>query len=287
MQNFSIIELAWELANSGVRPNEIAGRIGKHRATVYRWLSKIKLLGIQEYLRRYKMSKKGHRQKRKTDPLIKARVYALREKYHHCCGEKIQYWMMKDHGVKIGISTIYRILEEKYILRSKWKKNQVRGPIPKASKEREVIQHDTVDFGKLFAFTSIDIFTKEARVIMRAGLDASDGAAALRKQMGYFQFADLLQRDGGPEFKADWNVYAKPYCHRIRTARPYKKNEQAYIESFNRTLRKECLGWGKYKKDDLKWVQQKVDEFLDFYNNQRPHLALNLLAPTEYLSHLR
>lgn len=287
MKTISLIELAWELYRSQVKPDEIALRVGKHRATIYRWIAGIKRCGINEFLRRYKNAKKGRRQKRKTDPVIKARIYAIRERYHHCCGEKIQYWMMKDHGVKMGISTIYRILGEKYILRSKWKKNQVRGPIPKASKEREVIQHDTVDFGELFAFTSIDIFTKEAQVIMRAGLDASDGAAALRKQMGYFQFADLLQRDGGSEFKADWNVYAKPYCHRIRTARPYKKNEQAYVESFNRTLRKECLGWGKYKKDDLEWVQQKVDEFLDFYNNQRPHLALNLLTPREYLSHLR
>lgn len=286
MQNFSIIELAWELANSGVKPNEIASRIGKHRATVYRWLSKIKLLGIQEYLRRYKMSKKGHRQKRKTDPLIKARVYALREKYHHCCGEKIRYWLRKNYGIIISVATIYNILGEKYQLRSKWKKNQVRGPVPKAFKQREVIQHDTVDFGELFAFTSIDIFSKEAQVIIRPGLEATDGSTALKKQMAYFKFADILQRDGGHEFRADWNRQAKFYCHRIRTARPYKKNEQAYIESFNRTLRKECLGWIKYKRKDLDTVQQRVNEFLQFYNHERPHLSLNLQSPAEFLSHL-
>jgi len=287
MQSISLIELVWELHRSNVKTDEIALRVGKHRATVYRWLSSIKLYGIMAFLKRYKNAKKGRRQKRKTDPLIKAKIFAIREKYHHCCGEKIQYWMMKEYSVKMGISTIYRILGEKYVLRSKWKKNQVRGPIPKASKEREVIQHDTVDFGELFAFTSIDIFTKEARVVIRSGLDASDGAEALTRQMSYFKFADLLQRDGGSEFKADWNIQAKPYCHQIRTARPYKKNEQAYIESFNRTLRKECLGWRKYKKEDLEMVQRKVDEFQDFYNNQRPHLALNLLTPREYLSHLR
>lgn len=105
--------------------------------------------------------------------------------------------------------------------------------------------------------------------------------------MAYFQFSDMLQRDGGHEFKAEWNQQAKNYCNRICTARPYKKNEQSYIESFNRTLRKECLGWIKYKKRDLRAAQQKVDEFLDFYNNRRPHLSLNLQSPKEYLSHLR
>jgi len=287
MQSISLIELAWELHKSNVPVNDIAVRVGQHRATVYRWLSGMALYGIQDFLRRYQRAKKGRRQKRKTDPVVKARIYAIRERYHHCCGEKIQYWMKRTHGVTIGISTIYRILGEKYILRSKWKKNQVRGPIPKASKEREVIQHDTVDFGELFAFTSVDIFTREAQVVMRQHLDAVDGAEALARQMSYFKFAHLLQRDGGHEFKADWNTRAKPYCHYIRTARPYKKNEQSYIESFNRTLRKECLGWRKYKKEDLEMVQQKVDEFQDFYNNRRPHLSLNLLTPKEYLSHLR
>lgn len=287
MQNISLIELAWELRKSSVSPDEIAGRVGKHRATIFRWISKIKCCGIQEFLRRYERAKKGRRQKRKTDPVIKARIYTIREKYHDCCGEKIKYWMLKDYGVKISISTIYRILGEKYQLRSKWKKNQARGPVPKAEKPREVIQHDTVDFGEIYAYTSIDIFTREAQVIIRPSLEAGDGAAALKEQMSYFRFSDMLQRDGGHEFKAEWNQQAREYCNRIRTARPYKKNEQSYIESFNRTLRKECLGWRKYKKNDLGMTQQKVNEFLDFYNNRRPHLSLNLQSPREYLSHLR
>lgn len=287
MQSISLIEHAWELYLFRVHPDEIAIQVGRHRATVYRWIKEIKKTGPQEFLRNYEQAKKGRRQKRKTDPVSKARIYDIRKRYHDCCGEKIQYWLKHDYGVKIGISTIYKILGEKYQLRSKWKKNTVRGPVPKAAKQREVIQYDTVDFGELFAFTSIDICTREAQVVMSSGLDALDGVAALEKQMVYFKFSDLLQRDGGSEFKAQWNERARAYCNRIRTARPYKKNEQAYIESFNRTLRKECLGWIKYRKSDLSWVQAKVDGFLEFYNNRRPHLSLNLQAPKVYLSHLR
>lgn len=287
MQSISLIELAWELYKSQVHLDDIALKTNKHRATVYRWIRKIKRLGIHEFLRRYKSAKKGRRQKRKTNPILKARIYAIREKYHQCCGEKIRYWLKHDYGVTIAVSTIYRVLGEKYVLRSKWKKNVIRGPVPKAQKEREVIQYDTVDFGELFAFTSIDIYSREAQVVMRANLEANDGAEALKSQMSYFQFSDMMQRDGGHEFKAQWNIQARNYCNRIRTARPYKKNEQSYIESFNRTLRKECLGWVKYKKSDLRMIQQKVNEFIDFYNNRRPHLSLNLQSPKEYLSHLR
>ena len=286
MKSISLIEYAWGLYQAQVHPGDIALKIGRHRATVYRWLRQIKRLGIRRFLQKYKEAKKGHRQKRKTDPIIKKRIYAIREKYHQCCGEKIRYWLWRDYQVKISVATIYRILGEKYVLRSKWKKNQARGPVPHASRQREVIQYDTVDFGGLFAFTSIDIFTRESQVVMRPGLGAKDGSAALKQQMDYFQFSDLFQCDGGPEFKADWHQVAKNYCHRIRTARPYKKNEQAYIESFNRTLRKECLGWMKYRKKDLPAIQAKVNAFIEFYNNDRPHLSLNLLSPKEYLSHL-
>lgn len=287
MQTISLIEHAWSLYRAGVKPMVLAQTIGKDRATVYRWLKGIKRSGIRRFLEKYRRAKKGRRQKRKTDPLIKARIYGIREKYHHCCGEKIQYWMKREYQTDISRSTIYRILGEKYQLRSRWRKNQTRGPVPRAKRKREVIQYDTVDFGQLFAFTSIDIYTREAQVVIQPSLTAGDGAKALLQQMQYFEFSDMLQKDGGSEFKAEWSEQARQYCHRIRTARPYKKNEQSYIESFNRTLRKECLGWRKYKKGDLAKVQERVNEFLEFYNTKRPHLSLAMMSPQEYLSHLR
>jgi transposase InsO family protein len=178
-------------------------------------------------------------------------------------------------------------LGEKYQLRSNYKKNQKRGPVPTADAPRKVIQSDTVDFGELYAYTAIDIFGRDASVIMSTGLEGKHGAKALKQQMKYFESCDLIQRDGGSEFEKEWEQEAKKYANKIRTSRPYRKNEQAYIESFNRTLRKECLGWRNYKKKDLKLVQQKVDEFIKFYNHTRPHLSLNLMSPKQYLSHLR
>ena len=287
LQNISLIELAWELRKCKQSPEQIASKIDKDRATIYRWIAGIKQCGIRRFLHKYRNSKKGRRQKRKTDPVIKARIYAIREKYHQCCGEKIRYWMWQDHKVRISVSTIYVILGEKYQLRPKCRKNQVRGPVPAAEAPRQVIQADSVDFGELFAFTAIDIFGRDAQVIMGTGLEGKDGARALKEQMRYFGFADLLQRDGGSEFEKEWEQEARQYCNRIRTSRPYRKNEQAYIESFNRTLRKECLGWRTYRRKELKFVQHKVREFVEFYNTTRPHLSLNLKSPKEYLSHLR
>lgn len=278
MHSIPSVQHAWELSQAGVAPDDIARKLGVHRATIYRWLAGIRMKGITKFLRIYANAKKGHRH-RKIDPVVKARIYSIRKEFRDCCGEKIQYWYHARFGAHIGVTTIYRILGEKYILRAKYKKNQARGHVPKAEKPRQVIQTDTVDFGELFAFTAIDIFTREVWVVIQTRLDGKAGEQALREHFAYFNFTELLQRDGGPEFKAEWSVAAKNFCHRIRTARPYRKNEQSYIESFNRTLRKECLGWTKYKRQDLYRIRQKVLQFLDFYNNRRPHLSLNLATP--------
>lgn len=285
-ESVTAIHVCWQLMNSGISPEAIPAKVGRHRATVYRWIHGLQQLGINEFIRRYRAAKKGHRHT-KTNSIIKAHVYKLRESKRRCCGEKIQYFLKKECGETISISTIYRILGEKYQLRSKWKKNMKRGGVLIGTKPREVIQTDTVDFGNVFAFTAIDTFTKEPSVILKATLDSQAGAEALAEQLKYFGHIDSIQRDGGPEFKDKWNAYAQQHIAKIRTARPYRKNEQAFIERFNGVLRKECLGYGPYKPEQIPWLQKQLDEFLDYYRNERPHLSLNMQTPAEFaMSHL-
>lgn len=281
------IRICYTLYQNEISPELIPKQLGVHRATIYRWLGGIKLHGINKFIRNYKQSKKGRRQPRKTDTVTKLHIYNIREKYHHCCGEKIKYFLKREYGETVSVSTIYRVLNEKYQLRSKWKKYCKRGHVKSGRKPREAVQTDTVDLGSLYAFTSIDTFTKEASVIIKKQLTAKAGRDALRKQLNFFKTIEHIQKDGGSEFKREWLEYAKENIESIRTAKPYKKNEQAFIERFNGILRKECLGYYKYKKKDLKQVQDKVNIYLDYYHNTRPHLSLKMKTPNEYaMSHL-
>ncbi len=102
---------------------------------------------------------------------------------------------------------------------------------------------DTVLFGDVFAFTAVDIYSKECDVLLRPMLGAEDGKAFLEHCMPrrFDGFSKLIQTDGGSEFKAEFQETVRDFCVRHRIARPYKKNEQSYAESFNRSLRKECL----------------------------------------------
>ena len=176
---------------------------------------------------------------------------------------------------------IYEILSEKYVIKSKWKKYHKRGPVPVATHAREVIQMDTVDFGEIFSFNAIDIFSKEVDILLRPSLTSRDGLVFLETAMErrFDGHSDLIQADGGPEFKDEFKANVCRFSDRYRVARPYKKNEQSYIESFNRSLRKECLGWTKYKANQLSELTKEVESYLTWYHHRRPHIGLNMKPP--------
>ncbi len=131
----------------------------------------------------------------------------------------------------------------------------------------------------------MDIYSKEADVMLRPSLTSHDGAIFLETAMHrrFHGHVRLLQTDGGPEFKDEFTDNVSRFADRHRVARPYKKNEQAYIESFNRSLRKECLGWGTYRPSDLPMPEKELIEYLVYYHQTRPHLSLNMHTPEEFL----
>lgn len=276
------ITLAWELFEQDIPKSHIASRLGVTRETVHIWIKSIKELGLLGFLEDYVNAKKGQREKRQVDPILKRRVWDIRDREMDCCGQKIKYFLEKEYGFSPAVSKIYEILAEKYKLKSKWKHNQLKGPVPEANKPREVIQMDTVDFGAVFAFTGVDIFSREAVVKLYPSLTAKDGLDFLEYSFNSrYKHVELLQTDGGSEFKAEFRSNVFKFADRFRVSRPYKKNEQGYIESFNRTVRKECLGWSKYYPSQIPQLTLIVNEFLDRYHYHRPHIGRGMKPPLE------
>lgn len=281
MINQTFITLSWELYNQGISKSQIAQDLGKNRETIISWIQGIERFGLLEFLDRYENAKKGPREKRQVDPILKRWIWEIREREFDCCGQKIAYFLEKEHEVSVSVPKIYEILSEKYQIRSKWQKNQERGTIPVATKAREVVQMDTVDFGGIYAFTGVDIFSREADILLAPELTARYGYQFLEQSMDrrFDHFVHLVQTDGGPEFKQDFKQNVRQFCDRHRVARPYRKNEQSFIESFNRTVRKECLGWTKYKTSQLRECREMVELFLKRYHYHRPHMGLGMRPP--------
>jgi len=281
MEKATEIVLAQELFEQGLSKSAIGRRLGRDRETIRLWLRGVEECGQKAFVDKSAAACKVPRPSRQVDALVKLWIWQIREREHDCCGQKIAYFLERERGVKLSVPKIYEVLAEKYVIRSKWKKNKVRGEVPVATAARQVIEMDTIDFGGLFAFTAVDIFTREADVLLRPALTAEHGAAFLHRCMRrrFNRFVQMVQTDGGSEFEAEFAQQVWNYCGHHRIARPYKKNEQAHIESFNRTVRKECLGWGKYKTEDQTRLFPVVEAFLQRYHFHRPHLAFRPMRP--------
>ena len=72
MRQVTKIILANELLEAGVSKSQIANHIGVSRRTIIRWSQSIEEHGgLDTFLECYQQAKKGARQKRKTDAILK------------------------------------------------------------------------------------------------------------------------------------------------------------------------------------------------------------------------
>ena len=103
MTNETLIVLCWELYEQGMPKSWIAQRLGKHRETIHLWIKGINRMGVLGFLDKYKQAKKGERKKRQVDPIVKRWVWEIRVREYDCCGQKIQYFLVKEHGVPLSV----------------------------------------------------------------------------------------------------------------------------------------------------------------------------------------
>ena len=57
----------------------------------------------------------------------------------------------------------------------------------------------------------------------------------------------------------------------------------AYIERFNRTIQEEFINRSDEIYYDIGAFEIKLQEYLNWYNNKRPHMALNYLSPMQFI----
>jgi transposase InsO family protein len=292
MEQTTRIPLAWELHKSGISNSQIARdlalNLALNREMVNRWIATIKETRLLPFLESYRSSVRKPRPSRQVPISVKQKVWSLRDREggSGICGQKSAYFLEKEVGIRLWVPKISEILEEKYTVGNRHsRKRTKRGPVPEASAPRQVVQMDTIDCGKVFAFTAVDIFSREANVYLAPALTSMEGKNFLLRTLAlrFSGFVATIQTNGSSEFEGEFAQSVGAFCLRHRVSRPYKKNEQAYIESFNRTVRAECLaprGYpDEYRLRDIPSLQREADAFLERYHYHRPHLGLSPLRP--------
>lgn len=283
MNSISCYEIAYKMHQQNIPIITIAETVERSRATVYRWLQSIRRAGIKLFLERKKTCK-HRRPKSKTPEYIAQLIIDIRQETGYC-GAKIQKELKEKHGISKSMATIYRILHERLTEKVVGvKRYQKHEPIVKSYAPREVIEHDTVDLGGgKYAYTSIDVFTKEPCVVIGTDLTMQSGKAAFMRQKAFYGAVKLHQSDNGSEFQIDFVDAVKATGSKHRYSRPYKKNEQSHIENFNRSLRAECFPGASYEKESVEELQEQADRFCHFYIYERWHMGLpNLMTPAQF-----
>lgn len=90
-----------------------------------------------------------------------------------------------------------------------------------------------------------------------------------------------IRVDNGPEFTAIvFSLWAKEHGIDIQYIQPGKPMQNGFIERFNRIYRESILD--AYLFFELDQVRQLTEEWMEEYNERRPHEALDNMTPKEW-----
>lgn len=203
-------------------------------------------------------------------------------------GYRKVYDRLKLDGVRIGRERVRLIRKREGLqVRKKQHKKRYPGrncPLLSAQYPGHVWSYDfvmdsTMDGKRLKLLTVIDEFNKQAFPIeCRRSMTSGDVVQVLRKLFAIYGQPQWIRSDNGSEFIAE--AVQKVLGERgIKTQfiEPGKPWQNGYNESFNGILRDDCLN--KWQFLTIREARMILDEWVDEYNDYRPHGSLGGLTP--------
>lgn len=138
------------------------------------------------------------------------------------------------------------------------------------------------DGRKLRVLTVLDTFTRECVALEVGGtFGGSDVARVLTRAGVQRGLPSAIHVDNGTEFTSKvFDQWAYSNKVKLDFSRPGKPTDNAFIESFNAQVRRECLS--QHYFSSLIDARVVLDGWRDEYNNRRPHGSLGQRTPAEY-----
>lgn len=300
------------LVEAGLPASTVALRTGVHRSTIWRWKRKWDALNARiEFAnpnrpgRSVNMSHKLSfctwriptvSSKPCTNPTaipdeIVGQVLAVRAELKRCA-EVVWHHLTTVLGVLVSLSSVRRILRRHHCFDGA-RKPRVRRDNPRrphVTKPGELVQTDTIHHvdphsGKrLYYYTVIDLQTRMAYAMLSTTLRQGLAAQAVRDAQTVFGFSfAMVQSDNGPEYGRHFEQEMKRAGIHTRHSRLHRPNDNAHIERFNRTIQEECIGSYWRKSVPLSRRKEKLNEYIEYYNNERVHLGIQMQTPAEML----
>ena len=143
---------------------------------------------------------------------------------------------------------------------------------------------DALPNGKRYYVLSVvDIYSRECvacRVLVKATAIATVGV--LEQLVGAGRCPKTIQTDNGMQFKSlVYEEWSKRHKVKRHYSRVYRSSDNAHVERFHRTVRKEVLDWYRFRS--LAEAQRMLDDWRVRYNMSRPHMSLHGLSPLQFV----
>ena len=280
---------------------------GVDRKLIYIWRKKLKQ-GKGKLSSLVPFSTRPERVRRMmTDGRIVEFIKKLREEHPRLGKEKIKP-LLDEYCDEVGISSIKESTIGKVIKRnnlffqksnrvyhdpaSGWaqrkKKKRLRVRYSPKHQELGHLQADSItlftDGLKRYIFSAIDSKLKFSFSLCYKSLNSRNGQDFFRKLERVYPFRiKSLQTDNGLEFLGEFDEYLrkKNIPHFFSYPRCPKIN--GVVERYQRSLQEEFANWYLEIIDDTRVFNQKMIEYLIWYNTRRVHQSLGLKSPMDYL----
>jgi putative transposase len=271
-----------------VRPSrrrEMAKRAVHNRQISVRLACQI--FSVSETCYRYE-AKRNHENEQIADWLLKL------TDNHRIWGFGLCYLYLRNvKGFGWNHKRVYRIYKELELnLRIKPRKRMSREKpeplaVPQAINEvwSMDFMHDQLSCGRSFRLLNvIDDFNREALGIeIDFSLPSERVIRTLQQIIEWRGKPFTIRCDNGPEnISGTLQRWAEQVGIEFQYIQPGKPQQNAYVERFNRTVRYEWLS--QYYWSDLDEVRDFATQWVWFYNNERPNMALDGFTPKQRLA---
>ena len=270
---------AVNLVYQGWSVRQTARYVGVQPGTVSKWLDKDRWYGRIPLATL--SSRPEHSPQALSEEIIKA-IVEQRKKRNRCA--EVIHQELLNQDVIVSLSSVKRTLARQGLIRkrSPWKRWHFTLPRPEIAKPGDLIQIDTVHLGpcdshRLYVYALIDVFSRWAHALPSLRINTHRSLRFVREALktSCFSFS-MLQSDHGQEFSSWFTEQVGVLGLAHRHSRVRKPSDNGYVERFIRTLQEECLS---KIPQTLKAYQREIPEYLQYYNNERLHLGLQLKTP--------
>jgi transposase InsO family protein len=150
------------------------------------------------------------------------------------------------------------------------------------------IQMDTVekiiDGRKWYLYQAIDVKGKSALSLTYKTLNSQNSVDFFKKLVYVLPYKiKVVQTDNGKEFLKDFRAYLERQGVKHLFIYPHSPRINGVVERFNRTLNEDFFEPNLHLIHDQKAYNQKLAEYMIYYNCQRQHESLNNMTPIDYL----